>query len=256
MLDTAESMYLYFLKGIRKERNTTVTPAIYTGFINPIILDWIKTKLPETEFSQKRIDDLEAIKVVTDQLQYAYIHSANPHNVFEIPYRMNGYPPYMHGISASFRWENLGSSAQKPPDTSPLMSVDNAWNPDANTKPSWDKTKIKDRLYRAGDILRGDNRVRTRFNPYRQPNTEYVYFEQRGNRIVVHPDEENLYNLMELEYYSYPKEISYGTDNDSTGSFKSAQNKEILDMAITRYLERVSDQRIQTQPSVDASVPK
>ena len=102
-MTTAQELYEYFLVQIRKERNTTVSPTYWTNFVNPIVLDWVKTKLPTNEFSQKRIDDLESIKVLTNGLQYPYYPSVyEAGNIFKIPFAEEGYPAYMHGVSVQF----------------------------------------------------------------------------------------------------------------------------------------------------------
>ncbi len=220
-LDTAESMYKYFLSEVRKERTIVINPSQWTNLINPVLIDWTKTKLPEIEFNQKRIDDLEAIKVLTDGDTHSLIH-AIAEDKFAIPY-MDG--KYMYGLSVEFAYADPSS-----PDT------------------------ILRRV--AGKILRSDKRVIIKNNPYRLPDDEtFIYFEQRGGFIYSMPLEKE-WNILILEYYRYPIEIEYSLTVDISGSFKPIQNKEIIDMAVTRYLEMASDQRIQTQPAVSATVPK
>ena len=251
-LDTAQKMYKYFLTEVRKERTVVVTPGEWTSFVGPVLIDWVKTKLPEREFNQKRIDDLESIKVLTDGFQWPRIESLYASgNIFKIPYDDNTLPKYMFGLAVAF---GNGISQVGPPDpgdggASVLASADSD-----NPKPGSISFKLQDRV--GAKMLRSDKRVLYSDNPYRKPiDTEFVYFEQRGNYIYCHTAKQQ-YNRMELEYYRYPTEIVFDGSIDNAGSFMPQQNKEIMDMAVTRYLERVSDQRIQTQPSVSASVPK
>lgn len=89
MENTAESMYKYFLQLIRKERTTTVSPDKWNEWINSTLLNWVKTKLPEQEFVQKRIDDLEALYERYDQ-------SGMPPKEWDLP------SDYLHGIYAEF----------------------------------------------------------------------------------------------------------------------------------------------------------
>jgi hypothetical protein len=226
-LDTAESMYKYFLSEIRKSRTIVITPSQWTAFVNPVLIDWVKTKLPEVEFNQKRIDDLEAIKVLTDGVSNNIL-TATSLNTFDIPLDGIALPKYMYGLSAAFGYTT------------------------STTKPV-----VLDRSV-AGKILRANQRVVYGLNPYRQPDdVTYIYFEQRGGKIYCTPKALE-WNKLILEYYSYPVEIFYEgiSSTDNAGSFEPIQNKEIIDMAVTRYLEKASDQRIQTQPQVSASVPK
>lgn len=221
-LDTAEKMYRYFLSEIRKERTIVITPDRWNDMVNPIVIDWIKTKLPEIEFNQKRIDDLEAIKVITDGVSTDRLISVSK-NTFELPFS-GDIPVYMHGLSAAFS-NHIDGKPDEP--------------------------------FIAGKILRSDKRVTILDNPYRQPDDKtFVYFEIRGNKLYCISDSKE-FNFLILEYYSYPIEISYKPNiADIVGSFRPAQNKEIMDMAVTQYLEKASDQRIKTQPQVSAMVPK
>ena len=313
-------MYNYFLYEVRKERNTTITPEAWADIVNPILIDWVKTKLPQREFDQKVIDDLTAIRFRTNRTYKLKTDK----NTFRIPYNIEGAPKYMYGLNAEFV---LG-----------------------------EKTI-------AGKLLRSDNKVVYKNNPYRTTDeSEFVYFEMRGDFIYAISDV-NDYDRIILEYYALPDDIyynrkrscnyvlevgsyydtwnggsldvyvdgemvlsgandttvggntsyafsitdraqittiynpglggnlynSYGINDcngnqvyrasessqgpseikpgellatgpkgvvSSAGSFQESQNKEIIDMAITEYLERVSDPRIKTQPAVRAQVPK
>ena len=238
ILDTAEKLFKYFLQEVRKERTVVITPQAWTEFINPVILDWVKTKLPELEFNQKRIDDLEAIKVLTDGGQYPYIRDAET-NVFVIPYSTDGYPSYLHGLSAEFGY--ISSEAED----------------DGQNDEQAAQAAVVALEYRtAGIILRSDNRVVRKKNPYRQPDDDtFIYFENRGGRIYSIPKEKE-YNQLVLEYYRYPEEITFDGTTGSTGSFMPTQNKEIMDLAVVQYLEVVESPRLQTAVPVKGSIPK
>jgi len=241
ILDTGEKMFKYFLQEIRKTRTIVITPQRWTDFINPVVIDWIKTKLPENEFTQKRIDDLEAIKVLTDGRQYPYIKAFNNiSNIFQIPYSSEDHPAYMHGLSAEFG--NINSDAVDDGDDD-IRGVPNS-------------VVISLNYQVPGKILRADNRVVRKDNPYRQPDDEtWMYFENRGGYIYGISKEKE-FNRLILEYYSYPDEIKYGDGVDEAGSFKPAQNKEIVDLAVVQYLEVVENPRLQTAIPVKGSIPK
>ena len=244
-------MYRYFLAQVRKERTVVITPDKWSEMINPVAIDWVKTKLPESEFNQKRIDDLVGIKVITDNVQFASLPQIyDTGNIFRVPYSYPGYPYYLHGISAQFATDNLPAQVPVPPP--------GGGNPTLlNTSLQFIPKEHPDTLVGVigGKIFRSDKRAMNKNNPYRQPDDTYVYFEQRGGFVYV--TSKTVYKHMVLEYYAYPEKIQYdGDKTDISGSFQPAQNKEIMDMAVTQYLERVSDQRIQTQPQVSAQVPK
>jgi hypothetical protein len=215
-MDTAEKIFKYFLQGVRKERTVVIKPADWVLFMNGVLLDWVKTKLPETEYMQKRVDDLQAIHVVTDGIQYPMIEISN--GSFEIP----SVPKYLHGLSASFSYYK-GSE---------LVN------------------------YSGGYILRSDNRNTIAKSQYRKPRKDYTYFELREGKIYIKTDGTE-FNRMALEYYRYPDEFKYTPSvEDSTGSFNVSQNKEIADLAIRKYLERVRDPRHQSFGAENMSVPQ
>lgn len=250
ILDTAEKMFKYFLTEVRKEFTVVITPDQWNEFVNPVFIDWIKTKLPLAEFVQKRIDDLEAIKVLTDGRQYQRIPSYfESGNIFQIPYTSEHWPAYMHGISAQFA-QAVASDGSEPDDGTGETAVAVENDDLITTVP-----KVTNLI--GGKIFRSDTRAVNSNNPYRQPiKGEYAYFDNRGGFIYVQ-SEELSYDRMILEYYRYPEEVLFIPNGDSSaGSFMPTQNKEIIDMAVTRYLEKVSDQRLQTQPQVEAQVPK
>jgi len=263
-------MYTYFLSEIRKERTVVFPPDKWNVFVNEVVIDWVKTKLPEHEFNQKRIDDLEAIKVITDGLQYPYIYaesSSGGYNLWSLPKPGDKFPSYMHGISASFLWKLLpvkNTRTAQPPDPQPDPDTEpglyNPWTVSVQYKPDWVDYTQQDidrpTSQRFGKVLRSDVRYTNRENPYRKEDGEFIYFEIRGGKLVILPEDNAKYNLLVLEYYRYPREIKYDEKTDIPGSFSSSQNKEIMDMAVTRYLERTTNPRIQTQPAVSGSVPK
>ena len=265
ILDSGKKMYEYFLSEVRKEKTVVITPQQWMDIINTTAIDWMKVKMPDREFSQKRIDDLESVKVLTDGNQYPVIKSlTNQYNVFNIPYDLPGLPRYMFGLSVSFYYSTITTVADDVIDddggNSSTSRMFTPSEPDdeliamANPVPNQDDKATSDVV--SGVILRSDQRVVIKKNPYRRlSDSEDVYFEQRGNYIYCLPNKEK-FNRMILEYYRYPIEIVFDGTNDSVGSFMPNQNKEISDIAVTRYLERVSDQRIQSQPMLNRAIPK
>ena len=210
MLVTAEDMYRYFLQRVRKERTVVITPVQWNEFINPIFLDWVKTKLPDREFTQKRIDDLQTILIRKRIDSTAVGEWDNPED-------------YMFGMYAEFQKKRVTQGEDPVP----------------------------------GKILRADQRVVFRRNPYRQPKkNEYMYFETRENKLFAVDLLSNDFEVLYLGYYKYPEQVIYSETNSSNGSFGPQQNKEVMDLAVTNYLEVISDQRIQSQPATMGMIPK
>jgi hypothetical protein len=226
MENTAVSMYKYFLAIIRKERTTTIPPPKWNEWMNAVLIDWVKLKLPENEFMQKRLDDLEAIKVITDNNPTPYISplSGYDNNIFPIPYKTDttskDFAEYMWGVSAQF---------------------------------------VSDDGVSYGKVYRGDTRGPIKNNPFRQTDSDFVYFETRSGLIVV----KNVgtfvpYDKLILEYYKYPYKILYDPDdegNSTAGSFQLTQNQEVVELAARKYLERITDPRYQSYTQEQISTP-
>ena len=237
-MKTAKEAYQYFLSLIRKERTSTVPPNRFNELIAATGINWVKSKLPETEFNQKRIDDLQAIHVLTDGIQVERLTGINR---FDIP-TTEGYK-YMHGLSASFLVCKL--AAQDPTDP----------NPPLPTNRTIELTVMSRAM---GKILRADQRAVIQQSSYRKPDGTFVYFELRGGKIIVMPDEGSTYKCCEFEYYKYPEPIYYDPNNDSNssiGSFNESQNREIVELAARKYLERVQDTRYKTFAGEQISTP-
>lgn len=221
---SSEDMYKAFLRGIRKSNTSVILPAYWNPFINEVQLQWVKSKLPMVEFSQKRIDDLAPLRVVTDggtmTNSYDPITAEHP-GVFLIPidyYEISrGYPIaampnekedlplYLHGLNVMVR---LNSGTWKP-------------------------CKIR----------KSDKTVMLDENPYRVPSANRIYFERIKNQIHIIGG--SLENKLRLEYIRYPKTINYSTSIQSNidPELQPSQNQEVTDMAIRTYLERIMDPR-------------
>jgi hypothetical protein len=222
IIATTGDIYRAFLRGIRKENTSVVKPSLFNPFINEVLLEVVKGKLPQAEFSQKRIDDLSVLRVVTDG---GRLHGSRPvinessPGVFDLPVsfentasgqpmddRFANYPLYLHGINASFR--------------------------------------RRDSVQWRGAVLRkSDKTVMMEDNPYRRPTKDRLYFELISGQIrLVGGDQED---TLRLEYYRYPRIINFSTTPGETidPEFNPSFNQEVTETAIRRYLERVADPR-------------
>jgi|GEM_PF-4020996 len=236
-MDTAKKLFEYFLYSVRKERTAVISPEAWTSFMSGIILDWVKLRLPETEYIQKRIDDLEAIHVITDGILHDMIE-ADENDLYPVPID----PQYLHGLSATFAYyyNPVGDDA---------LSGGDLRNPVVGSNAGI--------LYRTvGRILRADNRGMIERNPYRKTKSSRVYFDLREGFIYLSSGE-TPFNRLILEYYKYPEKIIFtSSGEDSTGSFNESQNKEIVDLAIRKYLERVKDPRHKSFGAEQMSTPQ
>lgn len=228
MIITAEDAYKAFLRGIRKYSTTTVKPVFFNPFFNDAIIEWVKGKLPLEEFNQKRIDDLEKLRVVTDGSIYgetaiaayptgSYIFPVpSVYSVTTLGYpksdvsygiKSSRYPLYMHGLNAMFK-------------------------------------KTTDSEWKNASIMRSDKRAVSVGNPYREPSNTNRYYEVINDRIRL-IGSTAVENIMRLEYIRYPRLYNYSITLSEcvNPEFLPSQNKEIVDIAIRKYLEIIQDPR-------------
>ena len=225
LIQYTEDLYREFLRGIRRENTSVVKPSYFNPFINRVMLSVIKSKLPEAEFNQKRIDDLEILRVVTDgsSLSNAYqpIQAAS-NGIFKIP---------------SY-WENSenGIPMAEPSTSYPLY----LWGLNASFK------RRDDAEWKPGFIRKSDKTVLMGDNPYRKPTTERIYFERIGGEIrMIGGNQED---TLRLEYFRYPRLINFSTVQGEVinPEFGPSMCQEIADAAIREYLETSSDMRYKT----------
>ena len=249
MLQTTLDMYKAFLDGIKKNSTAIVTPDQFNRIINHWGQDeYILDMFPEGEEDQVGLDDMEMLRVVTDGIQvvdgvtlYPVAPDASSNNVFTIPKHVttvrrrldngtidtNTYPKYARGLNVMFKIKYSASSTCNTPNG------------------------ISDfiRAY----IMRTDQRSVIMTSCYRKPSESLLYYEVIDGKVrLIAGNGAEGYSLR-MEYYRYPVEIYFNstnqadTGNKATGSvnceFAPHQRKEIVDIAVRIYLERVADPR-------------
>ncbi len=89
-------------------------------------------------------------------------------------------------------------------------------------------------------------------NPFRKPKKTRLYYMQQGNYILNIPETENVAKA-QVFYYARPKPIVYDTAGmHQDGNLEKEQKKEIVDIAVRIFLERVKEERYQTQLTEEA----
>jgi hypothetical protein len=210
---------------VRRYKNSTIEPDEFNIIWNEATTLWQGLKLPLVEFNQKRIDDLSQFHVVTDGSPVGSpLISTTIHNIFQVPIAydsvndgiitsvINGvdYPMYRHGLNAMFRVPG-----------------------------STDFFRVR--------IMRSDQRAINQENPYRQAKTTRPYFEFINNQIRLEGRDSA---FLRLEYVRYPKIATYdGVDENMSLDPETtpAQNEEIVQLAVSLYLENKGDPRYKTQ---------
>jgi len=240
MLETAEDIYRAFLDGIKKNSTSIVTPNQFNRIINDWGQDeWLKQNCLTIEFNQKQIEDLERIRVVTDgefTLNGNVIYPIAPttSNLFIIPKYtydivnrqpdgtegLQTYPPYYRLLNVSFKLE-YGSENE------------------------CGLTGISDWL--DAKIMRSDLRNVIMDNPFRKPTDARLYYEILNGQIRLITGTNSIGYSMRIEYLRRPNDIVFVPGEEGTPcEFNHEIQKEIIDIAVRVYLERVKDPRWQS----------
>lgn len=235
MLVTTEDMYKATLFSLQKENIGTVYPDYWNALINVAYNEWIDMKADEVELNQKRIDDLEVLRVVTDGV-YQYngttiqpISGTYTSPITEFELVPSGYPTYRRMLNAMFKIVYINNDCY-----------------DDNTVSDW----------LGGKIMRSDERSVSMRNPYRKPKDSRLYYEIINNVIRLETGTDSYGSQARIEYIRQPDSIYYNetnpadTGDPTTGSVNcelaEKQKREIVDLAARIYIERVKDERYQT----------
>lgn len=250
MITTAKQMYQAFLDGIKKDSTSIINPSQFNRIINDWGQDeWIKTNALAVEFNQKQIDDLDKIRCVSDGVfqwnNAGTLVTLNPiapnaigKNLFLIPkYIQTGirtiaedgtitaqsFPRYLRTLNVSFK----------------LAYGDNQ-ECNLKGKSNWLKAAI----------MRSDQRVVIMDNPFRVPKDRRLYYELLDGtiRLITADNSTSVGYALRLEFLRYPNSIFFDVQNIAhiDCEFAPQQQKEIVDIAIRTYLERVKDPRYQS----------
>ena len=237
MLDTTIDMYKSTLQGVKKESTTVLPISVWNSLINESQEILTRSKAREVELTNKRNDDLEILRVVTDGVNGrppAILPVAT--NKFPLPINLAWgqtiYPKYLSFLNVMFK----------------LTYISN----DCETGTSdWLNTKI----------MKSDNRPITMRNPYRKPKDNRLYYEIINGHINLITGTSSIGQSMRLEYLRKPLKIfldvtlagammadlpnpNYTANTGSVNyEFTEFQRQEVVDIAVRTYLERITDPR-------------
>lgn len=214
-------MYDLFLDLINKKKTSTVPPDEFNRRINDAQELWMAEKAPEGETIQKRIDDLEAIRVVTDGTQTyngVQLDPLSPVSTgsYEFEFLPATYPSYFRLMNASFK----------------ITYQDNECFTDGT---------ISDFLH--SDIMRSDRRTQILKDPFNWPKDSRLYYEIISGRLRLITETSSTAYQARLEYYRYPEDMVYDDDQNNwvNCEFGSKQMREITAKAATIYIEEVEN---------------
>lgn len=251
MVFTAREMYDAFLSGIKKEQTSTVIPAAFNIIVNEALEEWVREKQTMIEFDQKKIDDLQVLRSVTDGV-HVYVDASLTPPVSTLlkpigPDTLNGkiftlpvdpsvvisnfpgggtlstqhYPRYLRLLNVIFKIKYQGNTCYTNDTVSEWLGAKNLYS---------------------------DRRIEIFKSPFRRPKDSKLYYEIVGNKIRLETGTPSYGHLLRLEYLRWPVKIQFvpppGVSINS--DLLPAQQREIVDITVRTYIERSKNPRYQT----------
>jgi hypothetical protein len=100
--------------------------------------------------------------------------------------------------------------------------------------------------YRPVNRMRTDSLSKMKVNPYRRPSDNRLYYFQQGDFVLSYPLNNKVKKAV-FFYLTRPKPIIFNTNTVSqNGNLLQEQNKEVVDICVRIFLERVKEERYQT----------
>lgn len=245
-LDLTVDVYRLFLDKIKKEYTAIVPPAVFNRTANEAQEIWLADKIKEVERDQKRIDDIRVIRVspVSTINVISTTTVGGTIRRFPLPdgisvhdaiFTASGHLPMYHRfLRVAFKLQYVNNECCV--------------------------TGISDWIQNV-HVMRSDQYNWVMSSPRRKPNDKKLYYEIRGNSVYVITGTSSYATQMQLDYVRPPRMIFFDSTNpnveDATLSYTAGagciniefpedQKREILDVMVRTFLERVQDVRYQT----------
>ena len=207
-LVTAENIYRAVLDGIKKESTAVLTPEQFNRLINQYALvEWMRSKAGGSDYDQHYIDALRNLYKSSPDVP-----------IFKDPNEITGEGRIQFKL---------------PDDYYRLQSV---------------RFKFKDgKKWLKVNRMRSDSLSMMEVNPYRETTDTRLYYYQEGNFVINYPENDKVH-LARFFYLAKPQEIIYRENGvNRNGNLLYEQNKEVVDIAVRIFTERVKEERYQTQ---------
>ena len=262
ILETTRDLYFAFLDGIKKEYTGIVIPAVFNRIINDWAqVEWMRQNVSHVEgveITQKQIDDLQVLMVVCDGNIPILTSPLNPiapiaTNVFPVPDLPSG--PTASPVGYTIGLQSYPAGVMQYPRLFRFLSVLFKINYVNN---ECDLTGISDWL--EANIMRSDRESVIMNSVYRKPKDSRLYYRQVNRQVQLITGTQSYGVAMNLKYIRWPRSIFFDEQNQDdvatadytpgNGSINcelpSEIRKEIVDIAVRTYLERVRDPRYQS----------
>jgi hypothetical protein len=225
MIITAADMYVSFLQFLNKEKTGTVYPEEFNVLINAAQMEFIKNRYTEVEGTQKRIDDLKEITVLSEIIPNTGASVAGG-EIFLLPYDPNAFvvtPKNPSGTNHGYLFMLRTGIF--------LQYVNNKCFTGVSTM-----LKAKP--------MTADKRGEIARDPFNKPTDERLYYELNGQQFNVYAGGSSYAIAASIDYLRYPSDIDVILNIDCELSLHARQ--EIVDIAVRKKLEQIESPRYQS----------
>lgn len=262
ILETTRDMYYAFLDGIKKEYTGIVIPSVFNRIVNDWAqVEWMRQNVSHAEgveLTQKQIDDLQVLMVVCDGNVPIITTPLSPiapiaTNVFPIPDLPSG--PTASPVGYMIDLQSYPAGVMQYPRLFRFLSVLFKINYVNNV---CNLTGVSDWL--EANIMRSDRESVIMNSVYRKPKDSRLYYRQINRQVQLITGTQSYGVAMNLKYIRWPRNIFFdelNQDDVDTADYTPGNGsincelpieirKEIVDIAVRTYLERVRDPRYQS----------
>ncbi len=206
-LENAKDVYMAVLDGIKKESTAVLLPEQFNRLINVDAMTEWLNEIAPVNDFDQSIVDALSNLVKVKRLTPTVTEDG--YYVFNLPTN------YYRLQSVSFKLKKDGKETD--------------WMP---------VTRVRSDSY---------SKAVSGVNPYRKATDKRLYYMQVGNTIKSFPTNDKVLSA-KIIYLSRPAPIIYNPDgNHSRGNLNKEQKKDVVDIAVRVFLERVKEERYQTQ---------
>lgn len=246
-VETPSDMYDSVLLRLRKWHNASLSQTEFEELINDAQMFYLNQRADEWEFNQKRIDDLGDLKKAA-----VLIPTNKPLNEFDFqnPAVIQGggaltdLAPAVSGRYGYYRMGVVGIE---------LDYKDNPCYPDG--VPDSDSDEFVDWIWTKP--MRSDHKLKSKENYYHKPQDDRIYYDIIGGNGVgkvmkVINGTRSRANRAYVEYLVHPRTIVINTPSVVTDvDLPMHARREVVEIAVMRYLERSESPRLKTQVAVN-----
>lgn len=262
-------MYDSVLKGIRKKRTAAIWPRDFNILINEAKLEWLRDKVKESDLTQQRIDDLEAIRYITDSTIEELV-STTTETMVGGEVDSDTYDP-VTGIRTVVQTDSPQAGEftttvyQRLIPITPISGYNYIFDVLPENYPTYYRLQsIQINVVYGGTAygpisskpLKADRRSDILTNPYKQPfldvneiDRSRVYHQYMQGRLhFLLPENVSGQDIV-VEYIKPPVDIYIDANNSANNvdsELGSDQQQQIVDIAIRMYLESTLSQRYQS----------